>query len=141
MRGPQSDSNRNSLGFQEETRMFRRLWIWVFVLSCVALYAPSQTTNGLITGSITDATGAVVPGAQVKVINQGTAQERTAVSDASGLYVVPQLAPGVYTVTTAKDGFGTVKQNNIQILVNQSLTIDVKLSVASVAQTVEVTEA
>ena len=62
------------------------------------------------------------------------ARNEQLVSDASGLYVVPQLAPGVYTLTAMKQGFASVKQNNIQILVNQSVTIDVKFSVASTAQ-------
>lgn len=121
--------------------MFKQIWAALLIGFCLVLYAPAQTTNGLITGSITDATGAVVPGAQVKVVNRDTGQERTAVSDTSGLYVVPQLAPGVYTLTSAKEGFASVKQNNIQLLVNQSLTIDLKVSVASVAQTIEVTTA
>ena len=107
----------------------------------LAIGLRAQTTNGLITGVVTDSTGAVVPGAQVKVVSQDTALERTAVSDGSGLYVVPQLAPGVYTLTATKEGFATVKEDNIQLLVNQSLTIDLKLSVASTAQTVEVTSA
>ena len=121
--------------------MFRRFWIGLLVMGCVALYAPAQTTNGLITGSITDSTGAVVPGAQVTVVNRDNGQERTAASDASGLYVIPQLPPGAYTLTAKKEGFASVKQNNVQLLVNQSLTIDLKLSVASAAETVEVTTA
>ena len=121
--------------------MFKQIWAAVLIGFCLALYAPAQTTNGLITGSITDASGAVVPGAQVNVVNKDTAQERTAVSDASGLYVVPQLPPGVYVLTAKKEGFSSVKESNIQLLVNQSLTIDLKLSVASVAQTIEVTTA
>ena len=121
--------------------MMKRIWIGLLMVGCIALNVPAQTTNGLITGVLTDSTGAVVPGAQVKVVSQATGLERTAVSDGSGLYVVPQLAPGVYTLTATKEGFATVKEDNIQLLVNQSLTIDLKLSVASTAQTVEVTTA
>lgn len=121
--------------------MFRRFWIGIFFMACVVLYAPAQTTNGLITGSITDATGAVISGAQVKVVNRNTGQVRTAVSDASGVYVVPQLAPGVYVLTASKEGFASVELTNVGLLVNQSLTIDLKISVASVAQTIEVTGA
>jgi len=121
--------------------MLRRFCIGLLVMFCVAVYAPAQTTNGLISGTITDSTGAAVPGAQVTVVNRDTAQERTAASDASGLYVVPQLTPGVYTLTAKKEGFASVKEENIQLLVNQSLTISVKFKVASVAETIEVTEA
>ena len=87
-------------------------------VSVIGLWA--QTTNGLITGVVADSTGAVVSGAQVKVVNQDTGLERSAASDASRLYVVPQLAPGIYTLTVMKAGFASVKQNNIELLVNQA---------------------
>jgi hypothetical protein len=121
--------------------MFKRLWQVIPLVGCLAIGLQAQTTNGLITGVVIDSTGAVVPAAQVSLVNRGTGQERVAASDASGLYVVPQLAPGVYTLTAQKQGFALVKQDNIQLLVNQSLTIDIKFSVASTAQTVEVTTA
>jgi hypothetical protein len=110
-------------------------------LGWLTFNAPAQTTNGLVTGAITDASGAVIPGTVVTIVNKDTAQERTATSDASGLYVIPQLAPGSYVLTAKKEGFATVKQENILLLVNQSVTVDVKLTVASIAQTIEVTEA
>ena len=121
--------------------MLKRLWLVIVLAGCFATGLRAQTTNGLITGVVADSTGAVVPAAQLNVVSQGTGLERTAVSDANGLYVVPQLAPGVYTVTARKEGFASVQQKNIQLLVNQSLTIDFKLSVASTAQTIEVTTA
>src|SRR5580692_5100953 len=121
--------------------MLKRLWLVMVVVGCIAIGLRAQTTNGLITGVVADSTGAVVTGAQVKVVSQGTGLERTAISDASGLYVVPQLAPGSYTLTIMKEGFASVKQNNIQLLVNQSVTIDVKLKVASSSQTIEVNTA
>lgn len=121
--------------------MFKRIWQVILLAGCFAVGLQAQTTNGLITGVVADSTGAVVPGAQVTVVNRDTSVERTAVSDASGLYIVPQLAPGVYTLKIAKEGFATVKQDNIQLLVNQSLTIDIKFTVASTAQTIEVTTA
>jgi Carboxypeptidase regulatory-like domain/TonB dependent receptor len=121
--------------------MLKRLWQVILLVGCLALGVRAQTTNGLITGVVTDSSGAVVPGAQVSVVNRGTGQERVAASDSSGLYVVPQLAPGLYTLTAQRQGFASVKEDNIQLLVNQSLTIDVKLSVATTAETIEVTTA
>jgi hypothetical protein len=122
-------------------QMLKKLRLVIVVVACLPSGLRAQTTNGIVTGVVTDSTGAVVPAAQVHVVNRDTGQERTAISDASGLYVVPQLAPGVYTLMAMKEGFASVKQNNIQLLVNQSLTIDVKLSVASSNQTIEVTTA
>ena len=121
--------------------MIKRSWLVIVVVGCIGIGLQAQTTNGLITGVVADSTGAVVGGAQVKVINTATGLERTAVSDASGLYVVPQLAPGTYTLMVAKEGFASVKQNNVQLLVNQSLTIDIKFSVASTTETIEVNAA
>jgi len=121
--------------------MIKKSWLAIVVVGCVTIGLRAQTTNGLITGAVADSTGAVVAGAQVSIVNRDTGVERTAVSDASGLYVVPQLAPGGYTLTVMKEGFASVKQNDIQLLVNQSLTIDVKLKVASSSQTIEVSTA
>ena len=121
--------------------MLRKLGLVIVLIACLPTGLRAQTTNGIVTGTVTDTTGAVVPGAQLNVVNRNTGQERTAISDASGLYVVPQLPPGVYTLLAKKEGFASVKQDNIQLLVNQSLTIDLKFSVASTAETIEVTTA
>ena len=75
--------------------MIKRSWLVIVVIGCIAIGLRAQTTNGLITGVVADSTGAVVGGARVKVVNRDTSLERTAVSDANGLYVVPQLAPGI----------------------------------------------
>jgi hypothetical protein len=122
-------------------QMIKKSWLVIVVVGCITIGLRAQTTNGLVTGVVVDSTGAVVGGAQLNVVNRDTGVERTAVSDASGLYVVPQLAPGIYTLTVMKEGFASVKQNDIQLLVNQSLTIDVKLKVASTSQTIEVNTA
>ena len=96
--------------------MLKRSSLGIMLIASIAISLRAQTTNGLITGVV-------------------------AASDANGLYIVRQLSPGAYTLTVMKDGFASVKQNSIQLLVNQSLTIDVKLSVASTAQTIEVNTA
>src|ERR1700756_3591799 len=116
-------------------QMIKKSWLVILVVGCITIGSRAQTTNGLITGIVADSTGAVVAGAKVSIVNRDTAVERTAVSDASGLYVVPQLAPGIYTLTLTKEGFASVKQNDIQLLVNQSVTIDIKIKVASSSQT------
>jgi hypothetical protein len=102
---------------------------------------PAQTTNGLITGEVTDSTGAFVPGVQVTAVNQGTGLTRNAVSNSSGSYILPQLSPGVYKLTIAKEGFASINRENVELQVNQSVTIDFQLRVGSASQTVEVTGA
>jgi hypothetical protein len=119
----------------------RRFVILTTLLFYLAAHSYGQTTNGLITGVVTDSTGASVPGAAVTVTNSGTGVTRNATSNDSGIYVVPQLAPGNYSVSVTKQGFATEDRSNVQMEVNQSITLDFKLGVASAAQTVEVTSA
>lgn len=99
----------------------------------------AQTTNGLITGSVTDPSGAAVPDAKVDATNQTTHQVRTATSDSSGNYVIPQLPPGEYTVAANKQGFSIENRSGIVLQVNASVTLDFRLSVSSVGQSVTVT--
>lgn len=101
----------------------------------------AQTTNGNIGGTITDPSGSAVGGVQVQVTNQDTGEQRTATSQDNGTYIIPQLPPGRYSVTVEKQGFAKETQSNVQLLVNQNATLDFKLSVAAVSETVEVTGA
>lgn len=121
--------------------MNRRLGWILLVAGLIAFQASAQTTNGLITGVITDASGAVIPGAQIEVKNQGTSLLRTTATDNNGYFIVPQLAPGIYSVSVKKAGFAAVERMNVQLQVNQSVTLDFKLSVSSATQTVQVTGA
>lgn len=72
-------------------QMLKRSWLVILLAGCFATSLQAPTTNGLI-GVVDDSTGAGVPSAEVNVVSQDTSLERTAVSDANGLYVVPQLA-------------------------------------------------
>jgi hypothetical protein len=117
----------------------KRFGILAFVSCFLAIHSQGQTTNGLITGSVTDATGGTLPGTVVTVTNPATGVVRTATSNDSGTYVVPQLAPGNYDISVEKQGFAIEKRPGVQLEVNQSVTLDFKLGIASAAQTVEVT--
>src|SRR5271170_6148664 len=111
------------------------------VIAACLLVGPlvSQTTNGSIGGTVTDASGAAVEGAQVQAIDKDHGVQRTATTAENGTYTIPQLPPGSYDVTVQKTGMATVNRTGVQLLVNQSATFDFQLSVASVSQTVEVT--
>lgn len=119
----------------------RRVVLLLLVSCSFVLCASAQTTNGLITGTVTDPSGAVVPGAQISITNQGTGINRSATSGPDGQYIVPQLAPGIYDITIVKTGFSQQNQRNVQLEVNQSITLDFRLGMASSAQTVQVTGA
>jgi len=100
--------------------------------------ARAQTTSGLITGTITDQSGAVLPDARVELRNQATGVERKAISDSAGHYTVPELQPGVYDVSVSKEGFATQKLGNVHLEVNQSEALNFKMSISAATQTVEV---
>jgi hypothetical protein len=99
----------------------------------------AQTTNGLITGTVSDPTGAVVPGASITVTDLGTNLARSATSDERGYYVIPQLPPAVYSVVVAKAGFASSARSGLQLHVNEQATIDVKLTIGNSVQRVNVT--
>lgn len=96
---------------------------------------------GTINGTVTDQSGAVIPGAKVTITESDTGFSRDAVSDSSGYYVVPNLRPTKYNLSVLASGFGKFAEQNIPLLANQSATVDVRLHVGSVAQAVEVSEA
>ncbi len=100
-----------------------------------------QTTAGSITGTITDPGGGTVGGVQVQATNKDTAAQRAATSLDNGTYIIPQLPPGRYDVVVEKAGFAKESRTDVQLLVNQSAALDFTLSVATVAETIEVTAA
>jgi Carboxypeptidase regulatory-like domain/TonB dependent receptor len=112
-----------------------RLALFVFlVVSVVPLLAQTSFTS--VRGTITDTSGALIPNAQVKLVNGATNAEINGTSDSSGLYQFPQLAPGTYTVTVTAPGFGA-SSKQAQLLVDQPATINFQLGVQAM-QTVNV---
>ncbi len=93
---------------------------------------------GQIVGVVTDSTGAVVPGATVKAVEVGTGFARTIVTANAGEYVLPALRPTQYEVTAEASGFRTFRRSGIELLANQSLTLNIALEVGAVTETVNV---
>ena len=98
-----------------------------------------STSQGAIGGTVFDATGAVVGGAAVTMVNTGTNAQATAKTDASGNYSVRLVEPGTYTVTVSATGFEGFRADKVIVQVGQMTTVDAHLTVGSAAQTVEVT--
>ena len=112
------------------------------LLLAVGLLIPSvcrAQAVGSISGNVSDTTGAVIPGAQVKVQNQGTNEVRPAVTDAAGHFTVPLLPIGVYSITVVDPGFKDVTLKDTTLEVQQSLVVDIKMSLAGVTNQVNVT--
>src|SRR6202034_4410363 len=113
----------------------RVLGVLVGVL-VVPSFVHAQTAA--INGTVTDQTGAVVPHANVTVLNEATNASRDTETGDAGTYVVPSLPPGIYDVTIEKAGLKVVKFSAVSLTVDQALTLDAKLEVSGTSQTVTV---
>lgn len=120
---------------------FRKVLAMLAVLSTSAVPLAAQTVTGSINGTVVDPSGSIIPGAAVEVTNQTTGLKRSAVSSDLGTFTVPQLPPGQYTVNVSKPGFATQARKEVQLLVNQNITLDFSMAPSAVQETVEVTAA
>ena len=93
---------------------------------------------GQIVGVITDSSGAVVPGAVVKVVEVGTGFSQSAITGSAGEYVLPALRPTQYEQVAEMRGFRSFHRSGVELLTNQSLTLNVVLEVGAVTETVVV---
>ncbi|MBV8050855.1 MAG: TonB-dependent receptor [Acidobacteriaceae bacterium] len=107
--------------------------------SLVAIPAAAQSQiSGDLTGTITDPSGAVVPGANVTLKNNATGASQTATTNSAGAYRFSLLPPGSYTVTAAAQGFQGTSQR-VQVAVGQASAANLQLAVGGSGTTVEVT--
>ncbi len=118
------------------------LLVWVIIVGFgIPGVAFAQTVNGTFHGTVTDATGAAIPDASVKVTNSATSLIRIAAANNSGFYVITELPPGLYSVTVSRPSFATVVQERVELLVNQDLEADYTLKVGNVTEQVVVSAA
>ncbi len=107
----------------------------VFLLSC-SLFG--QSNRGAITGTVSDAAGALVPGVQVVLINTETGARSDTVTTGTGNYSLLQLPVGTYTLAVERAGFSKYEQTNIQVQLAVTTRVDVVLTVGSATQSVTV---
>jgi len=100
---------------------------------------PAQSTYGSVTGSVTDPSGAPITGTQVTLTNLGTSEKRIQTTGDDGLYLFPNLLPGLYRIEVEKAGFNKYARPEVRVEVNQTSRIDVSLQIGNVSQVVEVT--
>src|SRR5581483_12164936 len=94
-------------------------------ISSVCLMA--QVDTGTITGRVTDSTGAVIPNAQITIVQPETNFKFDSVTNNNGIYRVQSLQPGVYTVTIRAQGFKPFNQSGLQLRTGDVLPIDATL--------------
>ncbi|MET0213173.1 MAG: carboxypeptidase regulatory-like domain-containing protein, partial [Vicinamibacterales bacterium] len=105
----------------------------------LASSAAAQAVSGTILGTVTDSTGAVVAGAKVTIVNEGTGLTRVVVADTNGEYTAPSLPTGHYTITSEMTGFKTIALSNIDVGVDQRVRINIKHEVGAMTESVSVT--
>ena len=111
------------------------------VLMLAAVTVSAQTPSAGMTGRVTDATGAVFPGATIKVTNLETNISQQAVSNEAGDFVIPYMNPSRYTLEAQAPGFRTYKHEDFTLVVNQTLRLDIRLEVGATSETVTITDA
>ncbi|MDX1981484.1 MAG: carboxypeptidase-like regulatory domain-containing protein, partial [Bryobacteraceae bacterium] len=119
-----------------------RSWaIGALSLLAVPAILSAQAMDGGITGTVTDASGAGVGGAAVKLTNNGTGVAWQATTAPAGSYRFQNIPAGQYRLNVEAQGFQPTSVQNAAVNVNQVLTLNVTMAVASVNTTVEVVEA
>lgn len=124
------------------TRGLQNLGCGYILLSLVLLTwhtAGAQANRASITGTVRDTSGAVVPGVEVTATNTGTNEPTQTVSNQDGIYVVPNLVPGQYSVEFKRDGFEILLRPSVTLESTQVARIDAALKVGASSQSVTVT--
>jgi len=119
-------------------KSFKKIALSAICVLSLAGILPAQSERGTISGSVSDPTGAVVPGAKVVVTNIGTNVAATMNTNETGAYVAPNLPPGDYSVRVEKQGFRTAVLNQLTLNAASSARADFNMEVGSAQQTVEV---
>jgi Carboxypeptidase regulatory-like domain/TonB dependent receptor len=126
---------------------FRNLSVRLLAVSCslflclpafLSLPARAQTLFGSLVGTVTDAGGAAVPDATVKITNLQTNDQRTVQTDNGGVYTVSTIPQGTYGVNVSKAGFHDSETTGVVVNANNTVRVNATLQVGAVSQTVEV---
>ena len=109
----------------------------VVAATCICPTAFAQG-YGSIGGTVTDTSGAVVPGADITLTQVGTGLQRKAQAGGTGTYVFPTLAPSVYRISAKSSGFAAFTENDIQVRADNAVTVNIALKPGDTTETVTV---
>src|SRR5690242_5098977 len=101
----------------------------------------AQSTVGGINGTIVDASGAVISGATVEVVNLSNGDRRNASTNDNGVYSIPNLDPGIYNVSISAPGFTTSTVKEVRVTVSFVTSLNLELKPGATSEVVEVTGA
>ena len=108
------------------------------LMSAAIQPASAQEFRGTVTGTVTDPGGLPLPGATVTAVNTTTNETATAVTSGDGLYNLPFLKPGLYTLTVELEGFRKHTQEKVQLEVGSTITLAIQMQIGSISETVTV---
>ena len=110
----------------------------IFLCAMLALPAMAFAQEAVLTGTITDSTGAVLPGVTVQAVHEASGNNYEAVTDGRGVYRIP-VRVGAYKITAQLPGFGGVMRTGVDVLVGQTITLNLQMSPSTLQETVTVT--
>lgn len=121
----------------------KRAMLLLGLLFCVSSVIPSviwaqSSTTGAVGGTVTDPTGAIVPGAAVTLAPVGINVTQTTTTDSAGRYLFPAVNPGMYNVRCSAKGFRSIAINQVDVQILKAVTVDIHLAVGQQSETVEV---
>jgi outer membrane receptor protein involved in Fe transport len=132
-------------------RSERRSCLRSAVVLCGALFlsliqgshfiARAQTTTATLSGTVTDNKGAVVPGVSIIISSAATGLKRQTVTNSEGVFTVPLLPPGSYSLKAQRDGFAPVEVDNIELPVAGQVTQDISLRVGGIGDEINISAA
>src|SRR5688572_13990454 len=118
--------------------MSGRLGILVVVGALLWAPAPGYAQEASLSGTVTDSTGAVLPGVTISAVNEASGNVFEAVTDERGTYRMPTRT-GTFRVTASLAGFTDVTRTGVMLLVGQQAVVNVELTLSSLAESVTVT--
>lgn len=116
----------------------RKLFSIIATLFLFSTAALAQTSMGRILGTVTDTTGAVIPGAHVSITNTATGVMRTVTTSSAGDFLAPNLPPGPYSVSAESPGFDKLVRTGLVLEVARDIQLELQLKPGSVSQSVTI---
>ena len=121
-----------------EKRLLGLLAVAAIVVFALTSLASAQVVGGKISGTVVDSSGAKTPNVSVALTNIATGVVSNAVTNAVGVFSIPNLQPGNYQVTASASGFSTLERSGITLTVGQELVLNLTLQIGEVTQHVTV---